>query len=59
MSRNVCHVRKPAVQSRNLWSKPELEVVLASTLGTEGSYSLENASKRPQKAITTDASETA
>jgi len=47
------------VQSRNLWSKPELEVVLAATLGTEGSYSLENASKRPQKAITTDASETA
>jgi len=46
-------------QSQNLWSKPEPELVLAAILDAEGSKSLENASKRPRKAITTDASETA
>jgi len=46
-------------KSRNLWSKPEPEVVLAAILDAEESKSLENASKRPRKAIITDANETA
>jgi len=55
--RNAFCIRKPGVKSRNLWSKPE--VVLAAILEAEGSKLCENASKRRQKAIITDASMTA
>jgi len=52
-------VRKPGTQSRNLWSKPEPEVVLSAILDADGSKSLENASKQRQKAIITAASKIA
>jgi len=47
-------VRKPGAQSRNLWSKPEPEVVLSAILDADGSKSLENATKWRRKAIITE-----